>query len=147
MTSNRTSIYKRTFPILLALILSITLAAPALAQEGGVSPPETATELVAMVLAAVGAILAGGTLGNLFTDRLKAIKLPFLSSPERARLGGLMAEIAALVVSAGLAWVGVTYLTPLASYLDESGIWAIVLAAWPVARYWFVARKRAGVSQ
>lgn len=125
----------------LGMVLALGLTAgPAWAQEiNGL--PVSADEGLAALLAGLGAILAGGTLGNALTEALKRLKWPFLGEGEAARLGGLLAEAAALVISALCGWLALTWLTPLAQRLDQSGLWAVALTAWPVARAWFELRK------
>jgi len=126
---------------MLLLLLLMMAATPVQAQEIN-DLPATAGEGLATLLSLVGAILAGGTLGNLLTDLIKRFNLPFLGQTETVRLGGLLAEIAALLISAGCGWLALTWLTPLAGWLDQSGVWAVAIAAWPVARGWFELRKR-----
>ena len=91
---------------------------------------------------AVGICIPGAC--DTFVDffLIKRFNLPFLGQTETARLGGLLAEIAALLISTGCGWLALTWLTPLAQWLDQSGVWAVAIAAWPVARSWFELRKR-----
>lgn len=100
----------------------------------------SATEAVNLLLIAVAGLLASGTLANLLTDYVKQIPFPWQGEP--VYIGGLMAELAALLISTGLAYLSFAYLTPLAHYLDRTGLWVIAVAAWPVARQWYVQRNR-----
>ena len=134
---------QKTLMVLLMIVLALMMAGPALAQ-GIDQLPDSAGSGLAALLAGVGAILAGGSLGNALTETIKRIKLPFLGGDAEIKLGGLLAEAAALLISAGLGWLALNYLTPLAQWLDQSGLWGVAVAAYPVARAWFEIRKRRG---
>ncbi|RME75435.1 MAG: hypothetical protein D6784_07910, partial [Chloroflexi bacterium] len=76
-------------PVLLAMVM-LMLAADTVLAQGGSELPRTASDGVVAFLTAVGAVLAGGTLGNALTEVVKSIPLPFLGPDEDIRLGGLL---------------------------------------------------------
>lgn len=131
--------------LILALILLLMMTATPAQAQGIDGLPATASEGVAAILAMIGAVLAGGTLGNILTDMVKRLEMPFLGQAEAVRLGGLLTEIAALLISTGAGWLALNWLTPAANWLDQSGVWAVAVAAWPIARTWFEVRKQRAV--
>jgi hypothetical protein len=128
-----------------------SLTAPALAQSTGqVSTgqvngdiPNTAVGALGILLAWLSAVFGVGTLTNVLVEAIKKINLPFLNDEGQSRLGGLLAEAAVLLIASGLAWLAQAYLYPLAAYLDAIGVWPIVAAAVPFARWLYWQQKRA----
>lgn len=107
--------------LLAALFLSLILATPTLAQNGG----GTAVEFWQTVVGLITAWIGGGAIGSFLTDLLK--RLAWLSDEGRSRISGTGAEFLAAVLTVGLATL-TELVWPYLTFLDESGIWAIVLA-------------------
>lgn len=130
--------------LLLILIASFVLAPAVYAQDGstGMALPKSATEAVTLLASLLAAVWGGGHLGNLFTDLLKRLHWGILSDGQKAQLGGLIAEAAAMLLSVGSAFVVANYLLPLGEYLDHNGLYPILLAAWPVARELYTRRRK-----
>lgn len=125
---------KRTIrPLLISATFLVFLLSPAVAfAQDGQPPfelPPTAGEGVQW-LATVGVMLFAGLLGSTLTDALK--RIPWLKEDDRSKLSGPLAGLVAGVLSVGFGFVS-PHLVGLAQYLDRTGLWGIVLAAWPVA--------------
>lgn len=132
------------FMIFITLFLAQrTYAAPGYQDYSGELPP-TAAEAVTLLVAAVAVLWTGGTLGNIFTEQLKKLNFGFLVG-EEARLGGLLAEAAALLLSVGSAYLLSQALLPFGQFLDHNGLYVILIAAWPVARMIYSQRKVKGI--
>jgi len=132
---------KQNHIILLVIVLVGLAAAPAAYADDGVTLPDTAVEAVTLLVSALATLWAGGHLGNLFTDQLKKVDFGLLAGQDKAKVGGLLAEIAALLLSTGSAYILSRFLVPLAEYLAQNQLYPILLAAWPIARQAFLQRK------
>ncbi len=132
---------KQNHIVLLVILLVGLMAAPAVHAGDGAGLPDTAVEAVTLLVSALAALWGGGHLGNLFTDQLKKVNFGLLAGQDKAKLGGLLAEIAALLLSTGSAYILSQFLVPLAEFLDQNQLYPILLAAWPVGRQAFLQRK------
>lgn len=125
----------RLLPFLFLALGVLLLAAPVvLAQEGSgdVTLPDTAAggvDTLALFLAGLAGLLASA-----ITDAIK--RLPFLRDEEKTAISGPTADLVAVLVSVGSAYI-VAYLSQLAGFLDESGLWQVILFSWPAAKGWF----------
>ncbi|RJQ32793.1 MAG: hypothetical protein C4589_00225 [Peptococcaceae bacterium] len=132
---------KRSVPlIILILILILALIPQAVfAQDTGPALPDTAAgglSLLAVMVAALAGLLASAV-----TDAAK--NLSFLKDDEKTKLAGPLAELVVAVVSIGSGYL-ITYLTPVAAFLDQSSLWQVLIFSWPMARAWYetAARRR-----
>lgn len=143
--------------ILVIVLMLVGLVAPAFAQtieptaeptvevtptvtpEPTPSPglPSTAVEGLNMLAVALAAL--AGLAGNRLTEAIK--RLPFLTDEEKSKLSGLTADLVAFVLSTGVAYL-ITYLTPAAQMLDQSGLWQVLVWSWPAAKVWFETQQR-----
>jgi len=103
----------------------------------GPTLPATAEEGIAILAIAI-AVFAG-LAGNALTDAIK--DLPWLKTDEKQLISGHGANLVAALISIGGAYL-LTYLGPWAEYLDQTGIWLIIITAWPIAKAWFEAKKK-----
>lgn len=138
--------------VLLVVVLLIVgaVAAPAMAQEGqpGLEFPPTAVEAVGLLVTFIGSAFGIGSVTTVLVDVLKKINwLRFLGPDHTARIGGLMAEIAVIVVASFSGWAAQEYLVPFAQYLDQIGVWPIVGASIPFARWLYWRFKEAQLRQ
>lgn len=106
----------------------------------GPTLPATAEEALPSIITIALAALAG-LIGNALTDAIK--DLPWLKKDEKQLISGHLANLVAALISIGGAYL-LTYLGPWAEYLDEQGIWLIIITAWPIAKMWFEAKKKRG---
>jgi hypothetical protein len=124
------------FKFLPLLFLILILAAPAMAQNGD-APPATAAEGVQWL--AVGLAAAAGLLASALTDALK--RIPWLTDGDKSKISGPLADLVAALVSVGSAYL-LGYLGQVAGFLDQSGLWQVVIFAWPAAKGWFEITTR-----
>lgn len=133
---------KALLNLAIIVVVSLAIAGPVLAQAEGPGiglTPATAVEAVGLLVTAIGSVLGVGSVTNVLVDALKQINwLRFLGPDKQARIAGLWAEIAVIVVTAFTGWAATEYLVPFAHYLDQIGVWPIVGASLPFARwlYW-----------
>jgi len=104
-----------------------TLAAPA--PQG---LPPTATETVSLIEISLAAL--AGLLGWAITDAIR--KWSWLPEQDRSAISGPAANLVAAVVSVASGFI-VAWLAQWAGFLDQSGLWAVVVWAWPLAKVWF----------
>jgi hypothetical protein len=100
------------------------------------NPPATAGEGLSALAIAIATLagLAGARLTTLIKN------LPFLQEGEKSKLSGLVADLVAFVLSTGIAYL-VTYLTPVAATLDNSGLWQVLVWSWPAAKAWYEVER------
>lgn len=124
--------------ILLVLnLLGVFTLSYAYAQDPTIDTlPATAEE--GLSLLAVGLAALAGLVGMRLTAAVK--NLPFLKDDEKSKLSGLMADLIAFLLSTGIAYL-IAWLTPLASTLDRSGLWQVLLWSWPAAKAWYEAEQ------
>jgi len=132
--------------LVIALMLALAVVWPVLAQEQDGSGPGTAVEFLNRLMLALGPAGLAGLLGSQLTDRVKAL-FPFLSGEQQNELGRALTQLIAVVLSIGSAYV-IAYLTPVAEFLDRSGLWQVILFAYPFAWTFFQVeyRRRLGRS-
>jgi len=132
--------------ILVVILVLLAAAAPVvLAQETTPPPPvqlpATAGEGVLALVA--GLSVLAGLVGNRLTERVKQA-FPFLSGEEQTALSRVFIELTAFIFSTGGGWLA-THLTPAAAFLDKSGIWAVIVFAYPIAwGFYQVDRRKSG---
>lgn len=149
----------KTLIVLLTVLLLFVLPAIALAQEPTaeatpnvatdpvVPPPfpteipevlpETAAKGVDILALALGAL--AGLVSKYLTNALKAA--PFLSEGDRSKIGGPAAILLAAVVSVATGYV-LSYAGVAANFLDTSGVWQVLVTAWPWAvKFYHDSRK------
>jgi hypothetical protein len=122
----------------LLVLLLLALAQTVFAQ--GVTPPDTAQHGLDWLVILLAAL--PGLIGTMLLDELK--KLPFLADHpgESQIIRDGVVKILAAVLPIGSAYL-VIYATPIATYLDSSGLWTFILTAWPWAQGWFLLSKAA----
>lgn len=150
--------------LLFALIIFILLALPVMAQDPTAEPtlqptaeptidvtaepepvvpppfpteipevlPETAAKGLDLLALAVGAL--AGLIGKYLTNAIK--DAPFLSDGDKSKISGPAAALLAGVVSILMGYLlsmgGVA-----ANFLDSSGVWQVLVTAWPWAVKWY----------
>ena len=90
--------------------------------------PETAAQGVDVLALAFGAL--AGLIGKYLTNGIKA--LPFLSEGEKSKLDGSASIFLAAVVSIATGYA-LSYAGVAANWLDSSGVWQVLVTAWPWA--------------
>lgn len=131
MANERMSEWRRRWLMVLVwLVLLAVLAAPAAmaAQE----VPPTAGEAVELIEA--GLVALAGLLGWAITDAIR--KWAWLPEQDRSKIGGAAANLVAAVVSVASGFI-VGWLGQWTGLLDTSGIWSVVVFAWPASKGWF----------
>lgn len=135
---------KRSVILIMVFVLLLAAAPVVLAQETTPPPyqlPATAGEGVLALVA--GLSVLAGLVGNRLTERVKQA-FPFLSGDEQTALSRVLIELAAFIFSTGGGWLA-THLTPAAAFLDKSGIWAVIVFAYPIAwGFYQVDRRKSG---
>jgi hypothetical protein len=125
----------------LLFILALALLANTVSAQG-LEPPEqlppTAGEAVIWVQGLL--VLLAGLAGNRITEWISQFDLGWLSKDDHAKARQIILDIVALLFSVGAGYA-LPYLTNAAEYLDTTGIWLIIVAAWPVCRLWFLSQK------
>jgi len=111
--------------VILALLLFVALAVPALAQDNTGQLPDTAVGFLTLLTGLATAWIGGGAIGSFLTNLLKT--LTFIPEEDRSRITGTGAEFVAAVLTTAVG-VLVQYSLPLFQYLDTAGIWPIILA-------------------
>lgn len=133
------------YHIWLAIILIFILAAPAAASpprklaaaQNADNPPATAAE--ALDWLALGLAAAAGLLGSRLTDAIK--RIPWLTDGDKSKISGPLAELVAALLSVGSGFL-LAYLGQVAGFLDQSGLWQVIIFAWPAAKGWFEVEER-----
>lgn len=134
--------------IVLSLLLFFVFALPALAQDGGLTVPDTAVEGLALLAALFGSWVSGGYIGSYVTDlvkKLSGLTGDVMTGEQQTRLSGAGAEFVAVALSIGAA-LGVNYATPVAEFLDTSGVWELITLSTPAVLFAykrFYDRKKA----
>lgn len=90
--------------------------------------PETAAKGVDVLALALGAL--AGLVSKYLTNGIKS--LPFLTDEDRSKVTGPAAILLAGVVSIVTGYV-LSYAGVAANFLDSSGVWQVILTAWPWA--------------
>lgn len=117
-------------------------AAPAYAQDFKV--PDTAVEAVRMLIEFAGVVFGLGSVTNVMADAFKKLTwLPFLTPDKKGKIGGLVAEVAVIVIAALIGWLGQMYLYPFAQHLDQVGLWPVIGSTIAFARMMYWQRKKA----
>lgn len=117
--------------VLILTVLILLFAAPAvLAQE----LPPTAVEAVGWIQAGLAAL--AGLLAWAMTDFIK--KMAWLPDSDRSKIAGPAANLVAAIVAVASGWL-VGWLGQWAGLLDESGLWSVIVFAWPAAKAWYEA--------
>lgn len=147
--------------VAIATFLLAYFALPVMAQEPtqvdlsnllGIELPDTATGAVELVAALIISLFGGASLAQWLTDVVKRIDLMVQKWTKRelwddeteTRIGGHLAALTALLISTGVYFLAQNWLTPFAKYLDQMGIWPIVLSIWGLARLFNAALKNKG---
>lgn len=127
----------KTLTILTTLfILCFITASIAFAQD--TQPPATAAEGLNLLAMALASLI--GLAGNRLVDWIKS--WPYLTDGEKSKLGGLAADLVTAVLTIGLGY-GVTFLAPVAAFLDQSGLWQVIIFSWPFAKGWYEVHRAA----
>lgn len=106
-----------------------------------VDAPASAVQAVEMLLLLLGGIFGLGNLTQAITNALKKINWGILTSKQKIKLGGDLAEVATYLIAAGLTYVSTHWLLPLAGQVDTLGVWGIAIAVWAFARTVYSSRK------
>jgi len=114
--------------LLILLAIIAVFALPVMAQE----LPDTAGEAVGWLQVAIVAL--AGLVATRLTEALGNI--PFLKNADKDKLRQPLLDLVAAVIAVGAAYI-IGYATPLAAYLDDAGLWKVVVWAWPSALAWF----------
>jgi hypothetical protein len=101
------------------------------------TPPATAAEGLQWLAAGLAAL--AGLLAYAVTDAIK--RIPWLNDEEKSKISGPMANLVAAVVSIASGYL-VGSFGQVAGFLDESGLWQVVVFAWPAAKAWFEVTPR-----
>lgn len=133
---------KRSVILIMVFVLLLAAVPVVLAQETTppVQLPATAGEGVLALVA--GLSVLAGLVGNRLTERVKQA-FPFLSGEEQTALSRVFIELTAFIFSTGGGWLA-THLTPAAAFLDKSGIWAVIVFAYPIAWGFYQVDRRKG---
>jgi len=103
----------KTFTIIiLALLLFVVMAVPALAQDGA-GLPDTAVGFLTLLTGLATAWIGGGAIGSFLTNLLKT--LTWIPEQDRSRIAGAGAEFVAAVLTTAVGVV-VQYSLPLFQY-------------------------------
>jgi len=130
----------KIFLMLGLLILAFGLmTGVAFAQDVPPEAPPTAVEGVQWLAIFLTAVV--GLFANRVVEFISG--LGFLSGDDKEKLRQPVLDLIAAAGAIGLGYV-VAFLTPVAEMFDERGLWAIVIAAWPVVYAWYLAQKATG---
>lgn len=94
--------------------------------------PETADKGVDVLAVMLGAL--AGLIGKYLTNAVKS--LPFLTDEDKSKISGPAAIALAAVVSVVTGYV-LSYAGVAANFLDTSGVWQVLVTAWPWAVKWY----------
>lgn len=152
----------KTLTIGLLIILLLSLPLPALAQDPTAEPtieatavpdvtilpdpvvpppfpveipdelPDTALKGVDILAVMLGAL--AGLIAKYLTNAIKA--LPFLTEGDKDKITGPAATALAAVVSVAVGYI-LAYAGVAANFLDTSGVWQVLVTAWPWAVKWY----------
>ena len=125
--------------ILAAVLLPLTVYAQPIQPPAEL--PKTAHE--ALALFPLGLAMLAGIIANRLTDYLKTI--PQIGDENAEKIGGATADFLAAIMSVVSGYV-VGHLAVAADFLDTSGIWQVIVWAYPFALAWFEIRKRREVA-
>lgn len=113
--------------------------------QGDMPMPElanTATETLSQLSLWLASL--AGVLGSRITERVKA--LPVFSPEQKTELSRILTEFSAFIIAAFSGAI-VGGLANLAGLIDQSGVWAVVLLAYPVALGYFQVDQRRKVAK
>lgn len=99
--------------------------------------PETAAKGVDVLALALGAL--AGLVSKYLTNGIK--NLPFLTNEDKEKIGGPAAIALAAVVSVVTAYV-LSYAGVAANFLDSSGVWQVLVTAWPWAYKFYMDSQK-----
>lgn len=116
---------------LIPVFLFLALAAPALAQN------DSAAEGLQWLAAALAAL--SGLLAYAVTDAVR--RAAWLKDEDKSKISGPMANLVAAVVSIGSGYL-IGYLGQWVGFLDQSGLWQVIIFSWPAAKAWFEVTTR-----
>ncbi len=123
--------------VLLVVFFVLMLAVPVFAQD----LPDTAAEGLEWLAVAIVAL--SGLIATKLTEALA--RMPFLSDADKDKIRRPLLNLVAGVISIGSAYL-MMYGGDLAGFLDSSGLWNVVVWAWPAAVAWFTTQKAFGKS-
>jgi len=92
--------------------------------------PDTAEGALGWVAAFLSSSYFSGWVTTVLTDTLKSFtkRYPIITPANTKLIAGLWAKLVVAIL-AGLSSSGLVYLTPVAKYLDSSGLWMVVAGA------------------
>lgn len=99
--------------------------------------PETAAKGVDVLAVMIGAL--AGLVGKHLTNAIKGAS--FFSDGDKSKIGGPAAILLAAIVSV-LTGYALSYAGVAANFLDTSGVWQVLVTAWPWAVKWYHDSKQ-----
>lgn len=112
----------------------------ALAQSAPPQLPPTARDALGWLSTLLLSTLPG-LLANRITERVKTV-FNFLKEKDQQLLAKTLTDLTAAIISIGCGWL-LAHLASVAGWLDVSGVWRVIVFAWPWAWTFFQIDKRA----
>lgn len=117
----------------LAVLFTLAFAGAAYAQD---SLPSTASEGLQYIEEFLA--LLAGLVATRLTTGLK--KMWWLSDEQRSKIIGLGADAVAAALALATAFA-LSHGAIAAGFLDENGLWQVLLLVWPAAKGWYLGEK------
>lgn len=133
------SLFSKSFMLFFVIVLVMMIAPAAHASEFTNSIPTDAVEALGLLGSLLAAWLGGGRLGNYLTGVVK--KWTWIPEENRSKLAGAWAGLVAITLTS-LSSTAIAYLTPLAEWLNDTGLWGVLVASVFVAEKLYLEQKR-----